>query len=206
MRQPDVFLFDEPLSNLDAGLRAQMRVEIARLHEQLQTTMIYVTHDQVEAMTLADRIVILNNGRIEQQGSPLDLYERPANRFVAGFLGQPKMNFISTFAKPGPSGPVLSIFATDRDVLALDGATTIEPGASVDLGVRPDAIAVVGRRGGGHHSGEGRGGGASGQHDAAVCADRGGGGAGHGGAAGEDGACGGRGGVAAAGAGAVPFV
>jgi multiple sugar transport system ATP-binding protein len=143
VRQPDVFLFDEPLSNLDAGLRAQMRVEIARLHEQLQTTMIYVTHDQVEAMTLADRIVILNNGRIEQQGSPLDLYERPANRFVAGFLGQPKMNFIPTFAKPGPSGPVLSIFATDRDVLALDGATTIEPGASVDLGVRPDAIAVV---------------------------------------------------------------
>ena len=100
VRQPDVFLFDEPLSNLDAGLRAQMRVEIARLHDQLQTTMIYVTHDQVEAMTLADRIVILNKGRIEQQGSPLELYEKPANRFVAGFLGQPKMNFIPT--SPGP--------------------------------------------------------------------------------------------------------
>ena len=104
VRKPDVFLFDEPLSNLDAGLRAQMRVEIARLHEQLQTTMIYVTHDQVEAMTLADRIVILNKGRIEQQGSPLELYERPANRFVAGFLGQPKMNFIRTVAKAAGGG------------------------------------------------------------------------------------------------------
>ena len=105
VRQPDVFLFDEPLSNLDAGLRAQMRVEIARLHEQLQTTMIYVTHDQVEAMTLADRIVILNKGRIEQHGSPLELYEKPANRFVAGFLGQPRMNFIPTTARHLEAGP-----------------------------------------------------------------------------------------------------
>ena len=93
-RSPDVFLFDEPLSNLDADLRAQMRVEIARLHDELRTTMIYVTHDQVEAMTLADRIVILNNGQVEQEGPPLELYEKPANRFVAGFLGQPKMNFL----------------------------------------------------------------------------------------------------------------
>ena len=105
VRKPDVFLFDEPLSNLDAGLRAQMRVEIARLHERLQTTMIYVTHDQVEAMTLADRIVILNKGRIEQQGSPLELYEKPANRFVAGFLGQPKMNFIPTVVRSFGSRP-----------------------------------------------------------------------------------------------------
>ena len=97
-RSPDVFLFDEPLSNLDADLRAQMRVEIARLHAELGTTMIYVTHDQVEAMTLADRIVILNNGRIEQQGAPMELYERPVNRFVAGFLGQPKMNFLPASA------------------------------------------------------------------------------------------------------------
>jgi ABC-type sugar transport system ATPase subunit len=143
VRQPDVFLFDEPLSNLDAGLRAQMRVEIARLHDQLQTTMIYVTHDQVEAMTLADRIVVLNQGKVEQQGSPLDLYQRPANRFVAGFLGQPRMNFIPTFAKPSASGPVLSIFRTDRTVLPLGRTSAITLGSAVDLGVRPDAIAIV---------------------------------------------------------------
>jgi multiple sugar transport system ATP-binding protein len=94
VREPDVFLFDEPLSNLDAALRGQMRVEIARLHARLGTTMIYVTHDQVEAMTLASRIVVLNGGRIEQVGAPLDLYRRPANLFVAGFLGSPRMNFL----------------------------------------------------------------------------------------------------------------
>ena len=121
-RSPDVFLFDEPLSNLDADLRAQMRVEIARLHAELGTTMIYVTHDQVEAMTLADRIVILNNGRIEQQGAPMELYERPANRFVAGFLGQPKMNFLPA--------PVLS----GRHDL---------PAGAVEVGIRPNAIRVV---------------------------------------------------------------
>jgi len=131
-RSPDVFLFDEPLSNLDADLRAQMRVEIARLHEELKTTMIYVTHDQVEAMTLADRIVILSNGRIEQEGAPLDLYHRPANRFVAGFLGQPKMNFIpatadGTSLRLGPGGPIL--------------VHNAKPGA-VLVGVRPDAVAL----------------------------------------------------------------
>jgi multiple sugar transport system ATP-binding protein len=94
VREPDVFLFDEPLSNLDASLRGQMRVELARLHAQLGATMIYVTHDQVEAMTLASRIVVLNGGRIEQVGTPLELYHRPANRFVAGFLGSPGMNFL----------------------------------------------------------------------------------------------------------------
>jgi len=94
VREPDVFLFDEPLSNLDASLRGQMRVEIARLHAQLGTTMIYVTHDQVEAMTLASRIVVLNRGRIEQVGTPLELYHHPANLFVAGFLGSPGMNFL----------------------------------------------------------------------------------------------------------------
>jgi multiple sugar transport system ATP-binding protein len=94
VREPDVFLFDEPLSNLDASLRGQMRVEIARLHAQLGTTMIYVTHDQVEAMTLASRIVVLNGGRIEQTGTPLELYHSPANLFVAGFLGSPAMNFL----------------------------------------------------------------------------------------------------------------
>ena len=136
-RSPDVFLFDEPLSNLDADLRAQMRVEIARLRDELQTTMIYVTHDQVEAMTLADRIVILNDGRVEQEGSPLDLYQKPANRFVAGFLGQPKMNFVPVTVaaeglRLGPDGPLLLA----RPVPG------IAPGTAMELGIRPDAIAV----------------------------------------------------------------
>jgi multiple sugar transport system ATP-binding protein len=95
VREPKAFLFDEPLSNLDAALRVQMRMEVTRLQKQLATTAIYVTHDQVEAMTMADRIVVLNAGRVEQYGSPLELYERPANLFVAGFIGSPKMNFVS---------------------------------------------------------------------------------------------------------------
>ena len=94
MRNPQLFLFDEPLSNLDAQLRDEMRGEIKRLHQEIATTMIYVTHDQIEAMTLADRIVLMRDGVIEQQGAPLDLFERPATRFVAGFLGSPKMNFL----------------------------------------------------------------------------------------------------------------
>ena len=94
VRQPKAFLFDEPLSNLDAALRVNMRLEISELHHQLKTTMIYVTHDQVEAMTMADKIVVLNAGHIEQVGSPLDLYRSPVNRFVAGFIGSPKMNFV----------------------------------------------------------------------------------------------------------------
>src|SRR6202140_665794 len=95
VREPKAFLFDEPLSNLDAALRVQMRMEVTKLQKQLETTEIYVTHDQVEAMTMADKIVVLNAGGIEQYGSPPDLYERPANLFVAGFIGSPKMNFVS---------------------------------------------------------------------------------------------------------------
>ena len=95
VRQPSAFLFDEPLSNLDAALRVNMRLEISELHQQLKTTMIYVTHDQVEAMTMADKIVVLNRGNIEQVGSPLELYSRPRNLFVAGFIGSPKMNFVT---------------------------------------------------------------------------------------------------------------
>jgi multiple sugar transport system ATP-binding protein len=95
VRQPSAFLFDEPLSNLDAALRVNMRLEISELHQQLKTTMIYVTHDQVEAMTMADKIVVLNRGNIEQVGSPLELYSKPRNLFVAGFIGSPKMNFIT---------------------------------------------------------------------------------------------------------------
>jgi len=103
VREPTLFLFDEPLSNLDAALRVQTRLEIARLHRRLKATMIYVTHDQVEAMTLADKIVVLNAGRIEQIGSPMELFNRPANLFVAGFIGSPQMNFIDA-ARLGESG------------------------------------------------------------------------------------------------------
>src|SRR5207247_2412 len=95
VREPEVFLFDEPLSNLDAMLRVQMRLELAKLHRRLGVTMIYVTHDQHEAMTLADRVAVIDKGRISQLGSPLDLYHKPANRFVASFIGTPAMNFLA---------------------------------------------------------------------------------------------------------------
>jgi multiple sugar transport system ATP-binding protein len=101
VRQPQVFLFDEPLSNLDAALRHETRLELARLHEELGATIVYVTHDQVEAMTLGDRIAVFNEGRIEQVGAPLEVYERPVNRFVAGFLGSPRINFLPPQALPG---------------------------------------------------------------------------------------------------------
>jgi multiple sugar transport system ATP-binding protein len=106
VREPKAFLFDEPLSNLDAALRGQMRIEIAQLHQALKTTMIYVTHDQVEAMTMADKIVVLSAGRIEQVGSPLELYNHPANLFVAGFIGSPRMNL---FAPPPGFGEAASV-------------------------------------------------------------------------------------------------
>jgi multiple sugar transport system ATP-binding protein len=132
VREPKVFLFDEPLSNLDAKLRVDMRTEIKRLHQDLKATMIYVTHDQVEAMTLADRIVVLNAGRIEQIGRPKQLYARPATRFVAGFIGAPAMNFL----------PV----AIDGDVAALPGGFRLKLGRRIDalsaeLGVRPEQLA-----------------------------------------------------------------
>jgi multiple sugar transport system ATP-binding protein/alpha-glucoside transport system ATP-binding protein len=112
VRDPEVFLFDEPLSNLDAALRVQTRLEIARLHERLKSTMIYVTHDQVEAMTLADKIVVLRDGRIEQVGSPIDLYKRPRNAFVAQFIGSPKMNFfIPTEIAKNASKKLLAVAA-----------------------------------------------------------------------------------------------
>src|ERR687894_519651 len=118
VRNPKLFLFDEPLSNLDAELRTQMRVEIARLHRELGVTMIYVTHDQIEAMTLADRIVVLRAGVIEQQGAPLDLFERPATRFVAGFLGSPRMSFLPGTLSSGPSADAIRLKG-DETVLAL---------------------------------------------------------------------------------------
>ena len=132
VRDPEVFLFDEPLSNLDALLRVQMRLELAKLHNELKTTMIYVTHDQVEAMTLADKIVVLDKGRISQMGSPLDLYNRPANRFVAGFIGSPAMNFL-------PAG-----LGADGSVM-LQGARLTMPAIAApeqagELGVRPEHV------------------------------------------------------------------
>src|SRR5918997_2014895 len=109
VRNPKLFLFDEPLSNLDAQLRDEMRGEIKRLHHEIATTMIYVTHDQIEAMTLADRIVLMRDGLIEQQGAPLDLFERPATRFVAGFLGSPKMNFLPGTLRRSASGDAIEL-------------------------------------------------------------------------------------------------
>ncbi|HSX74328.1 MAG TPA: ABC transporter ATP-binding protein, partial [Shinella sp.] len=109
VRDPQVFLFDEPLSNLDAALRGTMRLEISELHHQLKTTMIYVTHDQVEAMTMADKIVVLNAGNIEQVGSPMDLYHRPDNLFVAGFIGSPRMNFLKGEAAKPYNAPTVGI-------------------------------------------------------------------------------------------------
>jgi multiple sugar transport system ATP-binding protein len=139
VRAPSVFLFDEPLSNLDAELRVQMRAELTALHRRLGTTMIYVTHDQVEAMTMADRIVVLRAGRIEQIGTPLDLYNHPDNRFVAGFIGSPQMNFLRGTVIAGPDGaPALTFDAAGNDArfaVALDDAAVSRP---IVAGIRPE--------------------------------------------------------------------
>ncbi len=140
VREPDVFLFDEPLSNLDADLRAQMRVEIARLHAQLGTTMIYVTHDQIEAMTLAHRIVILDKGRVVQEGAPLDLHERPVNRFVAGFLGQPKMNFMPAVAERVGDDISFRLGANGQPLFSIREGLRLQRGERAEIGVRPNAI------------------------------------------------------------------
>ncbi len=141
VRQPRVFLFDEPLSNLDAALRVQMRIELKRLHRELGTTMIYVTHDQVEAMTLADRIVVLNEGRVEQIGTPLELYHHPRNLFVAGFIGSPKMNFLSATIAACDGNQVTLDLGTGRPVIAaVADAKSLQPGAKVTLGLRPEHL------------------------------------------------------------------
>jgi multiple sugar transport system ATP-binding protein len=142
VRNPKVFLFDEPLSNLDAALRGQMRIELARLHEQLNATMIYVTHDQVEAMTMADKIVVLQSGRVEQVGSPLELYHHPRNVFVAGFMGSPRMNLLA--------GTVTATESRGVTVAAPGGITVTVPvnpnglrnGSQVTLGIRPEHLTV----------------------------------------------------------------
>jgi multiple sugar transport system ATP-binding protein len=139
VRRPAVFLFDEPLSNLDAKLRVQMRTEIARLHSRLQTTTIYVTHDQVEAMTLADRIVVMKDGVVQQVGAPLELYDRPANRFVAGFIGTPAMNFLEGELAADGDGPLAFVREGIRIPLAAELAAraAVRAGQRIALGVRP---------------------------------------------------------------------
>ncbi|WP_342361837.1 sn-glycerol-3-phosphate ABC transporter ATP-binding protein UgpC [Terrarubrum flagellatum] len=143
VREPKIFLFDEPLSNLDAELRVQMRVEIGNLHDRLGNTMIYVTHDQVEAMTMADRIAVLNNGRLEQFGKPLDLYNRPANLFVAGFIGSPRMNFLNGTVKTIEADGVTVALDSGGAVKTPCAADGIGEGAPVKLGVRPEHIALA---------------------------------------------------------------
>jgi ABC-type sugar transport system ATPase subunit len=152
VREPKIFLFDEPLSNLDAELRVQMRVEIAKLHQRIDATMIYVTHDQVEAMTMADTIVVLRLGRIEQVGTPLELYNEPANLFVAGFIGSPKMNFLEARVI-GRRDDGVEVRVNDGTLLALPR----DPGGAKDgdrltLGIRPEHLMIGDNVGAAHPS------------------------------------------------------
>jgi multiple sugar transport system ATP-binding protein len=138
VREPAVFLFDEPLSNLDAKLRVQMRAEVKSLHRRLRTTTVYVTHDQVEAMTMADRIVVMNHGRVEQVGAPLELYDRPANLFVAGFLGSPAMSFLPGRVEHAEGRPVAR--AAEDITIPLPLAYRYGNGQEIVLGIRPEAF------------------------------------------------------------------
>ena len=137
VRDPSVFLFDEPLSNLDAKLRVQMRTEIKELHQRLKTTSVYVTHDQIEAMTMADRIVVMHDGVVEQVGEPLDLYDKPANLFVAGFIGSPAMNFIDATIKRNGG---MSAVAQDGTQLPLPATAGGRDGQRVVYGIRPEHL------------------------------------------------------------------
>jgi multiple sugar transport system ATP-binding protein len=136
VRDPQVFLFDEPLSNLDAKLRVAMRTEIKELHQRLKTTTIYVTHDQIEAMTMADKIVVMHDGLVEQIGAPLEVYDRPANRFVAGFIGSPAMNFI-----PGKASSGRIAIAGDSYSVPVDAR--LEENREVVLGIRPEHLEIA---------------------------------------------------------------
>jgi multiple sugar transport system ATP-binding protein len=141
VRDPQVFLFDEPLSNLDAKLRVAMRSEIKELHQRLQTTSVYVTHDQIEAMTMGDKIVVMRDGRIEQAGNPLQLYDHPANQFVAGFIGSPSMNFLpGTLRRAGPTAQVELNDGTRLDAPPLAGGSDGQP---VVFGTRPEHLALA---------------------------------------------------------------
>jgi multiple sugar transport system ATP-binding protein len=143
VRHPEVFLFDEPLSNLDAALRVDMRMEIARLHQELGATMIYVTHDQIEAMTLADKIVVLDRGEVQQVGAPLDLYHKPANLFVAGFIGSPKMNLLPVIVSGG-EGQTIEVGSADVATTSFKiGARAAGAPRDLVLGIRPQSLRVV---------------------------------------------------------------
>ncbi len=137
VRDPQVFLFDEPLSNLDAKLRVQMRAEIKELHQRLKTTTIYVTHDQIEAMTMADKIVVMHDGTVEQIGAPLELYDRPANRFVAGFIGSPAMNFIDGRLEQG------GLILPGGAVLPVEAQVPAAPGSKLTYGIRPEHLHIA---------------------------------------------------------------
>jgi multiple sugar transport system ATP-binding protein len=140
VREPKVFLFDEPLSNLDAALRVQMRLELIKLHKQLNATMIYVTHDQTEAMTMADRIVVLNSGKVEQIGSPLELYRTPKNRFVAGFIGSPKMNFLDVKVQRADAAGVTVGLPGGVAITLPFLANGVKTGDALTLGIRPEHL------------------------------------------------------------------
>ncbi|MGF1626703.1 MAG: ABC transporter ATP-binding protein [Alphaproteobacteria bacterium] len=141
VRDPQVFLFDEPLSNLDAKLRVQMRTEIKELHQELRTTSVYVTHDQVEAMTMADRIVVMHDGIVEQVGSPLDLYDNPVNKFVAGFIGSPSMNFIDGLLRR--DGNQIYVQAQDDTRLPVETDVAGHDGTRVTYGIRPEHLELA---------------------------------------------------------------
>jgi multiple sugar transport system ATP-binding protein len=142
-REPRIFLFDEPLSNLDAELRVQMRVELSKLHAEIGNTMIYVTHDQVEAMTMADKIVVLRGGKVEQVGTPLELYNRPASKFVAGFIGSPRMNFLTGRIERVADGEV-SIAVEGAATVRLPTTLALSPGEAVSVGIRPEHLSASG--------------------------------------------------------------
>jgi multiple sugar transport system ATP-binding protein len=142
VKEPKAFLFDEPLSNLDAALRTRTRIELAQLHQRLHSTMIFVTHDQIEAMTLADRIVVMNNRRIEQIGTPMEIYERPATRFVAGFVGSPQMNFIDATLSGAAGGDTVATLGDGTQVQTAIAWGEF-PSGSYTLGLRAEAISVA---------------------------------------------------------------
>ncbi len=137
VREPQVFLFDEPLSNLDAKLRVQMRTEIRELHQRLSTTTVYVTHDQIEAMTMADQIVVMRDGHISQQGAPLELYDRPANMFVAGFIGSPSMNLIEGVVEHKDGQPFVVAEGVSLEAPNMDG---LDEGRRITFGIRPEHL------------------------------------------------------------------
>ncbi len=144
VRDPKIFLFDEPLSNLDAALRGDMRVELSELHKQLNATMVYVTHDQIEAMTMADRIVVLKDGHIEQFGTPMELYHHPVTRFVASFIGQPNMNFLPATVTAASAKSVTATLTGDVSVTLPVNGTTVTVGDQIDVGLRPEDLSVEG--------------------------------------------------------------